>query len=204
MSRGGLEVQLPTDAPLKSAESQPHSPTCVLVLGGARSGKSAYAERVVARRAAGQGGERAYIATAQAFDAEMTARIAAHRAQRGERWRTIEAPLDLPDIIATHARRDLVILIDCLTLWLTNEMLRSDAQDLEALGEALVGSIRDAPCDLVLVSNEVGLGLVPDTPLGRAFRDAQGRLNQQVAAAADSVAFVAAGLPMMLKGEAPL
>jgi adenosylcobinamide kinase/adenosylcobinamide-phosphate guanylyltransferase len=169
-------------------------PPLTLVLGGARSGKSRYAERLV--EAAATGGT--YGATAEAGDAEMRARIAAHRARRGAFWRTVEAPVDLAPIIAA-AMPQRPLLIDCLTLWLSNQML-ADAS-LDAKFATLRAALRDATAPVVLVATEVGLGLVPETPLGRRFRDAAGRLNQEIAAIADRVVFVAAGLPLVLKGS---
>ena len=173
-------------------------PPLTLILGGARSGKSRYAERVVeAAAAAGT-----YCATAEPGDAEMAARIAAHRARRdgggrGAFWRTVEAPLAVAGIIATEANSDRPLLIDCLTLWLSNLMLAGAPIDEEFA--TLRAALRDAAGPIVLVANEVGLGLVPETPLGRDFRDAAGRLNQEIAALADRVVFVAAGLPLVLK-----
>jgi len=172
-------------------------PAVTLVLGGARSGKSRHAERLVeaARTAAST-----YIATAEAGDAEMAARIADHRARRGRLWHTVEAPLDLAAAVAAHAAPDRPVLVDCLTLWLSNLLLAGRVAEHEA--EILCGALRRAGGPVVLVANEVGLGLVPETPLGRRFRDEAGRLNQRVAALADRVVFVAAGLPLMLKGAA--
>lgn len=168
-------------------------PRVTLVLGGARSGKSALAEGVV--RAAGP--SPVYIATAEAWDDEMRARIAEHRAQRdGQGWRTVEAPLDLPGALA--AAGSAPVLVDCLTLWLTNLMLGE--HNIPAASAALLAAL-DRPGPTVLVANEVGLGIVPDNALARRFRDAAGRLNQQVAARADTVVFTAAGLPMVLKGR---
>jgi adenosylcobinamide kinase/adenosylcobinamide-phosphate guanylyltransferase len=169
-------------------------PAITLILGGARSGKSRYAERLIERAA-----DRAtYCATAEAGDTEMAERIAAHRARRGAFWNTVEAPLALPEAIRAESRAARPLLVDCLTLWLTNVMLADRAIDPEVA--ALVGSLRDAASPVVLVANEVGLGLVPETPLGRRFRDEAGRLNQEIAALADRVVFVAAGLPLVLKG----
>lgn len=166
-----------------------------LVLGGARSGKSRYAERLI-EGAAPAG---LYCATAEAGDAEMRERIAAHRARRGDAfWQTIEAPLDLRGAIA-RAARERPLLIDCLTLWLSNVLLAGRSPDQEFA--TLRAALRDAAGPVVLVANEVGLGLVPETPLGRLFRDAAGRLNQEIAAIADRVVFVAAGLPLVLKGD---
>ena len=165
-----------------------------LVLGGARSGKSRYAERLV--EAAASAGT--YCATAEPGDGEMSARIAAHRARRGPFWRTVEARLAISDIVAaTPPERPL--LVDCLTLWLSNLMLADRCIEREFA--ELVAALRDAAGPVVLVANEVGLGLVPQTPLGRSFRDAAGRLNQEIAALADRVVFIAAGLPLVLKGS---
>ncbi len=166
----------------------------VLVLGGARSGKSAYAERLVA----GSGLEAIYVATATPGDSEMAARIAEHRKRRGAEWRTVEAPDDLEGALTVEAGEGRAVLVDCLTLWLSNLMLAG--ADVEARGPALAGMTQRLSGLCVFVSNEVGLGLVPDNPLGRRFRDAQGRLNQSIAAVADHVVFMAAGLPLVLKG----
>jgi adenosylcobinamide kinase/adenosylcobinamide-phosphate guanylyltransferase len=168
-------------------------PPVTLVLGGARSGKSRYAERLVE----GSATCGTHCATAEAGDAEMTERIAAHRARRGAFWRTVETPLALAQAITEETRRERPLLIDCLTLWLSNLLLAGKQPDAEAA--ALCNALREAAGPVVLVSNEVGMGLVPETPLGRRFRDAAGRLNQDVAALADHVVFVAAGLPLVLK-----
>ena len=165
-----------------------------LILGGARSGKSAHAERLIGERGL-------YIATAEAGDDEMAERIRAHRERRGVGWETIEEPLDLAGALERHAGADRPVLVDCLTLWLSN--LMGAGRDVEAETRRLIERFGAPPCPVVLVSNEVGLGLVPATPLGRAFRDHAGRLNQRVAAAADRVIFVAAGLPITLKDKPP-
>lgn len=170
-------------------------PTLTLVLGGAASGKSAYAETQVL----GAGTSPVYIATAQAFDAEMTAKIAAHRQMRGPGWRTVEEPLDLPAALATATAGD-AVLIDCATLWLTNLIL-SDA-DISAAQSGLLAALATCPAPVVIVSNEVGAGIVPDNALSRQFRNAQGRLNQTLAAQADRVVAVMAGLPLVLKAPA--
>jgi adenosylcobinamide kinase / adenosylcobinamide-phosphate guanylyltransferase len=169
-------------------------PAITLVLGGARSGKSRYAERLI-ETAAARG---TYCATAEPGDGEMAARIAAHRARRGGFWRTVETPLALAETIAAEAAPDRALLVDCLTLWLSNVMLADKLVEAEIA--ALHAALRDARGPIVLVANEVGMGLVPETPLGRHFRDAAGWLNQEVAALADRVVFIAAGLPLVLKG----
>ncbi len=163
------------------------------VLGGARSGKTRFALKCAEET----GLVPFYVATATAFDDEMQARIAAHKTERNARWTTVEAPLALPQAIAAHGRPDHVLLVDCLTLWLNNLMFGEE--DVEAATEKLVACLAAAHGHVILVSNEIGLGLVPETSLGRRFRDAQGRLNQRIAAAADRVTFVAAGLPLQLK-----
>jgi adenosylcobinamide kinase/adenosylcobinamide-phosphate guanylyltransferase len=168
-------------------------PRITLVLGGARSGKSRYAEALV--EAAGDAA--LYLATAEAHDDEMRARIAAHRARRGPRWMTIEEPLDLAPRLLAEARRERPILVDCLTLWLSNLMLAG--RDVTAASDGLVATLPRLAGPVVLVANEVGLGIVPENALARAFRDAAGQLNQRVAAAAEHVALMAAGLPLVLK-----
>ncbi|MCZ8183610.1 MAG: bifunctional adenosylcobinamide kinase/adenosylcobinamide-phosphate guanylyltransferase [Beijerinckiaceae bacterium] len=165
-----------------------------LVLGGARSGKSRHAE-ALARQT---GLSRIYLATAQPFDEEMRERIRQHRADRdGDGWQTIEEPLDLAGAIARASAGDAILLVDCLTLWLSNLMLAG--HPVIPATQALMAALAAANGPVILVSNEVGLGIVPETPLGRAFRDAQGRLNQNVASLADHVVFMAAGLPLTLK-----
>jgi adenosylcobinamide kinase / adenosylcobinamide-phosphate guanylyltransferase len=168
--------------------------TVTLVLGGARSGKSRLAENLAH-------GERHYIATAQAFDDEMKDRIAKHQLQRGEGWVTHEELFGLPRKLAEVDQAKRFILVDCLTLWLSNLILAE--RDWHGPTTALCGVLQRMTCDVVLVSNEVGLSIVPDNKLGRQFRDAQGIVNQRVAAVADTVVFVAAGLPMVLKGALP-
>ncbi|RVB71128.1 bifunctional adenosylcobinamide kinase/adenosylcobinamide-phosphate guanylyltransferase [Mesorhizobium sp. M6A.T.Cr.TU.014.01.1.1] len=161
-------------------------------MGGARAGKSADAERLVTACPAPW----AYIATAQAYDDEMRERIALHRSRRGEGWTTIDAPLDL--VGAIEALPDgRPVLIDCLTLWLTNHMLAEHDIEAECRGLADVLSRPRGPW--LVVSNEVGQGIVPDNALARRFRDAAGRLNQQVAAVAGTVLLMVAGLPLRVK-----
>ncbi len=170
--------------------------TATLVLGGARSGKSAFAQK--AAETAGGAGRPTLIATGQAFDDEMAERIARHRADRGESWITVEAPLALPAAISALPA-DAVAVVDCLTLWLSNLLMAE--RDVEAAATDLVKAVAACPARLWLVSNEVGLGLVPETPLGRRFRDEAGRLHQRLAATVDEVYFVAAGLPLRLKPQ---
>lgn len=168
-----------------------------LVLGGARSGKSRYAQRMAETAAAAAGRRPVFVATGEAGDAEMTERIAAHRAERGERWTSLEAPLDLAGALASF-RPDDVAVVDCLTLWLSNSMLAADDDHATRL-DALPAAIAACPARLWLVSNEVGWGVVPDNALARRFRDEAGRLHQRVAEMAQEVVLVVAGLPLMLK-----
>jgi adenosylcobinamide kinase/adenosylcobinamide-phosphate guanylyltransferase len=170
----------------------PALPT-TLILGGARSGKTRHALRA----AEATGRPLVMIATAEPLDAEMADRIAHHRAERGSRWRTIEAPLDLAGALRQVTPQETAV-VDCLTLWVSN--LMHAEHDLETAAAGLIAAL--AGRDVLLVSNEVGLGIVPDNALARRFRDAAGRLNQQVAAAADRVVFIAAGLPLVMKGQA--
>ena len=163
-----------------------------LVLGGARSGKSRYAESLIARLPQPW----IYIATAEARDDEMAARVAAHRAHREAGWRTLEAPHAVPEAL-TQAPAEAAVLVDCLTLWLTNVMLGSF--DVENRTVKLEDALRAREGQTVLVSNEVGLGIVPEWELGRRFRDAQGILNQRMAALADRVVLMVAGLPVSVK-----
>ncbi|MEF2551796.1 bifunctional adenosylcobinamide kinase/adenosylcobinamide-phosphate guanylyltransferase [Aurantimonas sp. A2-1-M11] len=167
----------------------------VFVLGGARSGKSALAER----RVGGSGLAPVYIATGQAFDAEMTDRIDAHKARRPAPWRTVEAPLDLVAAIEREAAPETALLVDCLTLWVSNLMLADHDVDAEANRLSTCLAARP-PGLVVLVTNEVGLSIVPENAMARRFRDHAGRLHQIVAAACDEAIFVAAGLPLTLKG----
>lgn len=168
-------------------------PRLTLVLGGARSGKSRFAEALVTA----QPGPWTYVATGEARDAEMAERIEHHVARRGPGWVTREVPLALHDLIRAQAADPRPTLVDCLTLWLSNVMLAG--HDVEAERARLLDALATAAGPVVLVSNEVGLGIVPDNALARAFRDEQGRLNAAVAAAADYVVLMAAGLPLTLK-----
>ena len=180
------------DAELPGRQAPAVAPL-TLVLGGARSGKSRHAEAL----AESSGLRLVYVATAEARDREMMDRIARHRARRDGRWTTLEAPLELAATLATEAAPDRVVLVDCLTLWLSNVLLAGRAVDAEA--DRLVAALRGLAGAAILVSNEVGLGIVPDNELARAFRDHQGRLNQRIAALAARVDFLAAGLPLRLK-----
>ena len=166
-------------------------PRLTLVLGGARSGKSAYAESLFTGPGA------VYVATAEAIDDEMRERIARHRARRGEGWTTVEAPLDLGAALLAHPPGASGILVDCLTVWLGN--LMHAGRDIDREAGSLLESLATPGVPVVLVANEVGLGVVPDNPMARAFRDHAGRLNQALAARADRVVLVTAGIPLDLK-----
>ena len=171
----------------------------ILVTGGARSGKSAYAEARALACAGGarEGGARAvYIATAEAHDAEMAERIRAHQARRGAEWRTVAAPLDLARALR-ESDGGPPRLVDCLTLWLSNLLLAG--QDSAAAGRALAAALAAQSAPVVLVTNEVGAGIVPENALARRFRDEAGRLNQEIAALCDEVVLVVAGQPLKVK-----
>ncbi len=170
-------------------------PPLTLITGGARSGKSAYGEALIAAHPARAGARPLYLATAEANDGEMAARIRRHRSRRGENWDTIEEPLDIAGVLEAH--NDRAIVVDCLTLWLSNLMAagRDPAQEGDRLAEVL-GAARGP---VVVITNEVGQGIIPDNRLARRFCDAAGLLNQQIAAAAAQVVMIAAGLPMVLK-----
>lgn len=165
-----------------------------LVLGGARSGKSRYAEGLI--EAVGGG---VYVATAQAFDSEMTDRIATHQARRGDAWQTVEAPLDLVGTLTSVPCRGKPVLVDCLTLWISNLMMN----DLDVAREvaALAAAVPTLDGSTVFVSNEVGLGIVPENAMARAFRDYAGSAHQSLAQVCDRVVFVAAGLPLTMKDD---
>nr|WP_319387649.1 bifunctional adenosylcobinamide kinase/adenosylcobinamide-phosphate guanylyltransferase [uncultured Roseibium sp.] len=168
-------------------------PRSTLVLGGARSGKSSFAEGLAVR----SGLQKIYVATGAAFDAEMADRIADHQRQRGGDWHTIEEQLDLTGVLTRECRPGRVVLVDCLTLWLSN--LTFAEKDIAAETAKLCDAVSELASACVFVSNEVGMGIVPDNRLSRSFRDAQGRLNQDIAQACSQVVFVAAGLPVLLK-----
>jgi len=171
-------------------------PPITLVLGGARSGKSRYAESLIEA----QSGAWIYLATAEARDAEMARRIERHRQRRGTRWCTREAPLELVPALAETTGAERTVLVDCLTLWLANLMEAGD--DVEREAAALIAALDGLAGPVVLVANEVGLGIVPDNALSRAFRDHAGQLNQSVAERAQSVVFMTAGLPVAVKSVA--
>ena len=172
-------------------------PGVTLVLGGARSGKSRFAESLAPVGTA----RYVYVATAESVDDEMARRIAAHRARRGPVWRTVEAPIGLVQAIGRESTPRTWLLVDCLTVWLGN--LMHHGLDVDAAREALLESLAAAPGPVVLVANEVGLGIVPDNAMARAFRDHAGRLNQTIARMAGTVCFVAAGIPVTLKDTRP-
>jgi adenosylcobinamide kinase / adenosylcobinamide-phosphate guanylyltransferase len=166
------------------------------ITGGARSGKSTFAERL----ANGMTGKRAYIATAQALDPEMAARIQHHRERRGAAWDTYEEPLAIADLLVKLNERYQIIMLDCLTLWLSNVMAHTNGDDaVNSRSNVLVAAIKGFDGSSIIVSNEVGLGIVPDNPLARRFRDFAGMLNQKMAQVADEVYFTAAGIPIKIK-----
>ncbi len=168
----------------------------IFITGGARSGKSSYAEKLASNLA----GKRAYLATAQALDAEMAAKIEKHRQDRGNVWDTYEEPLAVDELLRKLSDRYQVVLLDCLTLWLSNVMAHTDGDGAVVLRSAeLVKAVKDFTGTCIVVSNEVGLGIVPDNPLARKFRDFAGMLNQKIAEAADEVYFTASGIPVRLK-----
>jgi adenosylcobinamide kinase/adenosylcobinamide-phosphate guanylyltransferase len=169
------------------------APRIRFVLGGARSGKSAYAESLALK----SGGDLVYIATAEIFDEEMEARIDLHRQRRGPEWKLVEAPVDLPQAIRASDGENTVILVDCLSVWTTNLLIHD--QDIAQSRDSLLETLRDCHGSLVLVASETGLGIVPDNALSRRFRDANGLLNQAVAATADEVFFMIAGIALRIK-----
>ena len=174
----------------------PDLPHLTLILGGAASGKSAFAERLVSD----SGRARIYLATAQAFDDEMQAKLTLHRRTRGPGWRTIETPLDLAPALRQASGQE-AVLLDCITMWLSNHLLAD--HDLDMAQQTLFAALDTCAAPIVIVSNEVGLSIVPENALARRFREAQGRLNQRLAARADLVVNVISGLPQVLKGHLP-
>ncbi|RMD61392.1 MAG: bifunctional adenosylcobinamide kinase/adenosylcobinamide-phosphate guanylyltransferase [Alphaproteobacteria bacterium] len=172
-------------------------PPVTLILGGARSGKSRYGEALAESRP----GPCIYVATAHAGDDEMAARIARHRARRGARWTTVEEPVNLVAALRTHAVADHVVVVDCLTLWLSNVL--AAGCDPAAESERLVAVLPELRAPVIFISNEVGQGIVPDNALARRFVDCAGCLHQDLAAAADAVVLMTAGLSLALKGALP-
>jgi adenosylcobinamide kinase/adenosylcobinamide-phosphate guanylyltransferase len=171
-------------------------PNLTIVLGGAASGKSAYAETLIEST----GKSKTYLATAQAFDAEMGAKIDRHKTLRGNGWKTIETPLDVGPALSARTSRE-AVLLDCATMWLSNQLMAG--ADIAPVQTAFLNGLSSCPAPVVIVSNEVGHGIVPDNALARQFREAQGRLNIALAAQADLVVLVVAGLPLALKGHLP-
>jgi len=171
-------------------------PPATLILGGARSGKSALGERLIEARGPGL-----YLATAEVLDGEMAERVRQHKARRGDQWQLLEEPLDLAGALRNHARTDRPVLVDCLTLWLSNIM--TEQRDPEAEGAALAAALDGLAGPVILIANEVGLGIVPDNAMARHFRDLAGSAHQRLAEICDGVYFVIAGLPMTLKGDPP-
>ena len=170
-----------------------------LVIGGCRSGKSRYALEIAEQI---NSSHQIFIATCQPRDDEMRQRVQQHRQQRGSRWHTVEEPLQLPTAIAAHQAPDTTVVVDCLTLWISNLLLRyaeSRPDEVAARIERLVSTLQDAGEPVILVSNEVGAGVVPENKLARMFRDAAGLLNQRVAAVAASVTWMVAGIPVKIK-----
>ena len=168
----------------------------IFITGGARSGKSAFAEQL----ACGLPGKRTYLATAQALDQEMAARIEKHKQDRGAAWDTYEEPLAVSELLRKLSGRYEVALLDCLTLWLSNVMAHSDGDGaVISRSDDLAAALQEFKGACIVVSNEVGLGIVPDNPLARKFRDCAGVLNQKIAQIADEVYFTASGIPMKIK-----
>lgn len=166
-----------------------------LIIGGARSGKSRFAEELASQ----DKGEVCYIATATAFDKELEERIRHHQARRPAHWRVHECPLALPQLLRIEAKKEQTILVDCLTLWLNNHIYENPEQDFSLLFLSLINSVADAKAHVIFVANEVGLGIIPLGEITRQFVDEAGRLNQQIAQLADKVRFMVAGLPLALK-----
>ncbi len=173
--------------------------TRLLVLGGARSGKSSFAQQLAERRWK----RPLFLATAEVLDEEMARRVRKHRRARGARWRCVEEPLEIAGVLAHGPANTDGILVDCMTLWLSNILLKEGSGAIQKRRQTLLESVKKIRRDLILVSNEVGMGIVPENELGREFRDQAGWLNQALAAEVDTVVFVVAGLPLVLKGTLP-
>ncbi|MBV1934587.1 MAG: bifunctional adenosylcobinamide kinase/adenosylcobinamide-phosphate guanylyltransferase [Parvibaculaceae bacterium] len=170
-----------------------HGPFAALVLGGARSGKSRYGEQLVERAS----GQHVYVATAQAWDGEMEDRIVHHQNRRGDTWVLIEEPLALADLLRTKISENQIVLVDCLTLWLSN--LMGAEKNIETSVDDLIEAVRTCKGRAVFISNEVGQGIVPDNAMARLFRDEAGRMHQRLAEVCDAAIMVVAGLPLILK-----
>ncbi len=183
----------------KATRTMNRSHPIVLVLGGARSGKSTYAQKLAER----WWPRPLYLAPAETLDDEMVERVKLHQENRGPRWGCVEEPLDVARVIGNPVPDQDGILFDCATLWLTNVLLKEGVAGIETRKLALIDALKTCPTGVIIVSNEVGMGIVPEYPLGRDFRDQQGWLNQELAAIADTVIFVIAGIPMFLKGTIP-
>lgn len=169
----------------------------VLVLGGARSGKSSWAQRYAESRYDCY----LFLATARILDEEMAERVRLHKASRGSQWQLIEEPLEIADVLRTGCNRAGAVLVDCLTVWQGNVLMEKGEEEVTRYQDDLLKALELRRRSVILVSNEVGMGVVPETPLGRGFRDHAGRLNQRLAAVADMVVFMVAGLPWYLKGN---
>lgn len=169
----------------------------VLILGGARSGKSRYAVHLAEKWFR----KPLYLATAEALDEEMAERIEIHKKARGTRWSCTEEPLDVAGVLRRLPAEHDGVLLDCVTLWLSNVLIREGEDGFQQRRKELLSALRNVRHGVILVSNEVGMGIVPEAELGRKFRDLAGRLNQDLAAEADMVVLVTAGLPSILKGE---
>ena len=168
-----------------------------LIIGGCRSGKSSYALRLADQI---EKGPKIFVATCIPRDQEMQMRVDNHQKERGQAWQTIEAPLNVPEVLATEASKAGIILIDCLTLWVSNLLMQNeDSKWIKQKGCQLVEAVQNSACPVILVTNEVGLGIVPDNRLARLFRDAAGALNQTIAAVCKQVVMTVAGIPVTLK-----
>jgi adenosylcobinamide kinase / adenosylcobinamide-phosphate guanylyltransferase len=166
-----------------------------LIIGGARSGKSKYAEELAAKNSL----PITYVATATAFDSEMEARIVHHQKRRPNNWLLHECPLALVELLIIESQKQQTILVDCLTLWINNQLHKNPQQNFSLLFSNLIDAVKNSPADIIFVANEVGLGIIPLGEITRQFVDEAGRLNQQIAQAANQVVFMVAGLPMPLK-----
>ncbi|MGD9237986.1 MAG: bifunctional adenosylcobinamide kinase/adenosylcobinamide-phosphate guanylyltransferase [Desulfobacterales bacterium] len=168
-----------------------------LVIGGCRSGKSTYALQTAEKI---NGDKKVFVATCQPQDEEMAQRVARHQKERGQQWTTIEEPLRLPEVISERSQNADVMLIDCLTLWVSNLLMKTaDEKKWDKIVSRLIDALKTASCPLVVVSNEVGAGIVPDNRLARQYRDIIGRVNQAVAKTAGKVVWMVAGIPVVVK-----